>query len=116
MKSLLLDVAQWDLVLDAAGNIAAAADPYACAQDVACAIRLFAGELFYDVSKGVPYYTEIFGHAPPLSYFEALMATAAETVPGVQSAQCTVSQLENREITGSVTFLMDNGTRGIVAI
>lgn len=116
MKSLLLDTAAWDLVLDAAGNIAAAADPYACAQDVACAIRTFAGEVYYNVTLGIPYYEEILGHAPPLAYFQGIMAREAETVTGVVRAVCTISQLENRDIKGSVTFELQDGTRGTVAI
>ena len=46
MNTLYLDPQSWDLVLDAAGNIAMAKDPYAKAQDVASACRLFSGELY----------------------------------------------------------------------
>lgn len=43
MKTLLLDQKSWDLTLDAAGNIAVAAEPYAIAQDVASVISWVAG-------------------------------------------------------------------------
>ena len=46
--SLLLDLVNWDLCVDANGNIALCTEPYADVQDAACAIRLFAGELYYD--------------------------------------------------------------------
>ena len=61
MNTLLLDRTVWDLVLDAGGNIARASNPYAVAQDVASAIKLFRGELFYDTAKGIPYWTEVLG-------------------------------------------------------
>ena len=54
MNTLYLDPQSWDFVLDAAGNIAMAKDPYAKAQDVSSACRLFAGELYYDTEKGIP--------------------------------------------------------------
>ena len=40
-STLLLDQTEWDLVLDASGNIALASPPYALAQDVASAVRTF---------------------------------------------------------------------------
>ena len=49
--SLLLVTDAWDICLDAAGNIALATPPYATAQSVANAIRLFQGELFFDVRQ-----------------------------------------------------------------
>ena len=61
MNTLYLDPQSWDLVLDTAGNIALAKDPYAKAQDVASACRLFAGELYYDTEKGIPYFEETLG-------------------------------------------------------
>lgn len=116
MKSLLLDTVAWDLVLDAGGNIAAATAPYSRAQDVACAIRLFLGELWFDTSKGIPYFSEILGQAPPITIFEAYMVQAALTVPGVASARCTIESFENRLVTGAVTFTSDDGTTGTVSI
>lgn len=116
MKTLLLDVGAWDLVLDAAGNIAVATDPYAKAQDVASALRLFAGELLYDVSKGVPYFGEILGEAPPVTYFQELMVRAALTVPGVVSAQCTIESIENRAVRGQVTFRTTDGQSQSVSL
>lgn len=116
MDSLLLTLDQWDLCLDAAGNIALAAPPYALAQDVASAIRLFLGELWYDVTRGVPYFSDVLGHTPPLTEFQALMVRAALTVPGVVSAQCILSAFENRTITGQVVFVDDTGNTQTVTV
>lgn len=116
MKTLLLDTAAWDLVLDAAGNIAVAQAPYQLSQDVACAIKLFSGELWYDTSKGVPYFSTILGKAPPIEFFKAEMVRAAKTVPGVVSAICVLQSFEGRAVTGYVKFTAADGTTGTVSI
>jgi hypothetical protein len=116
MKTALLDITEWDLVLDAAGNLAIATEPYQFSQDVASAIKLFLGELWYDIGKGVPYFTDVLGHNPPITYFQALMENAALTVPGVTKATCTISQLDNRTITGEVRFTTSTGQTGLVAV
>jgi len=116
MDTLLLDISRWDLVLDAAGNIAKASAPYALAQDVASAIRLFLGELWYDTSKGVPYFESVLGHTPSLTEFQALMVKAALTVPGVVSAQCILSGFDNRTVQGQVIFTDDSGVTQTVNV
>lgn len=103
MKTLLLDITAWDLVLDINGNIAVAADPYAMAQDAASAIRLFQGELWYDTTKGVPYWATILGKSPPpLSLMKEEFVAAAMTVPGVVAARCFIAAVTNRGVTGQV--------------
>lgn len=116
MDTLLLTQNVWDLCLDAAGNIAKASRPYSLAQDVASAIRLFLGELWYDTSKGVPYFEQVLGHTPPLTEFQALMVRAALTVPGVVSAQCILASFENRTVTGQVVFVDDAGNTQTVTV
>lgn len=113
MNTLLLDQTTWDLCLDADGNIAMATEPYAPAQDVASAIRLFRGELWYDTTKGVPYFDRILGYAPPLPIFRAYMVAAANTVPGVTAAVCTVNALEDRQLTGDVFFRYQEGASAL---
>lgn len=114
MKTLLLDNTGWDLLTDAANNIALASEPYAVAQDVASALKLFLGELWYNDSKGVPYFEEILGHTPPVTFFQELMVKAAMTVPGVTSAECTIESFENRTVTGQVVFRTTTGQVGTV--
>lgn len=116
MKTTLLDASQWDIVLEAAGNLAIATAPYQFAQDVASAIKLFLGELWYDKSKGVPYFSDVLGHNPPITYFQALMERAALTVVGVVSATCTITQIQDRTITGKIEFTTATGQTGEVAI
>lgn len=108
-NTLLLDQSAWDLVIDSAGNIAVAAPPYALAQDVASAARLFLGELWYDTSKGIPYFEDVLGHLPPMSLLTGYIEKAALTVPGVVTAQCTISAFDSREISGQIQFIDETG-------
>lgn len=114
--ALLLVTDFWDVCLDAAGNIALARPPYATAQSVANAVRLFQGELWYDTRPGVPYFDTILGHAPPVSFFEAAMVRAALTVPGVASAQCIIEGVDGRTIAGQVTFTTSDGQTQVVSL
>lgn len=113
-NTLLLDRTAWDLVLDSNGNIALASPPYALEQDVASAVRLFLGELWYDTTKGIPYFEEILGQLPPVSLFTSYIEKAALTVPGVVSARCVISSFQNRAISGEIQFIDDSGRGGSV--
>lgn len=106
MNTLLLDVGLWDLTLDAFGNIALAAEPYALAQDVASACRTVLGEVYYDTTLGVNYFGQIFGLTPPASVFQEMFVAAALTVPDVVSATCILEAYNatTREATGQVLF------------
>lgn len=110
MKSLLLDVPTWDLKLDSSGNIAAASGAYAVAQDVACALRLFAGELWYDTAQGVPYFETILGFLPSRGFLMAKFSEAALGVPGVVSVVVSLDDISvARNLTGSVVCTLESG-------
>lgn len=100
--TLLLDRGTWDLTLDADGNIAVAREPYSLAQDAASAIRAFRGECQWDVALGVPYLTRVFVGNPSTSQIKALLIAAAESVPGVASAQVFLTGLSGRSLSGQV--------------
>lgn len=116
MQTLLLDLDNWDLCLDAAGNIAVAANPYSIAQDVASAVRLFVGELYYNASKGIPYFTKILGSNVPLGLVKHYVEQAALTVPEVVSATCYISGQSQRTLTGQVQVTDVNGDTTVVNI
>lgn len=101
-SSLLLDVTEWDLVLDASGNIAVAAEPYSLAQNAASAIKTFLGEVYYDVTVGVPYLQQIFGKNPPLPLLKSTFEAAAITVPGVAAAKCFITAAGDRNVSGQI--------------
>ena len=102
MQTFLLDIDTWDLVVDASGNWAVASDPYSQAQDAASMIRLFQGELYYDNTKGVPYWTLILGKLPPAQLLKAYFNDAALVVPGVTAARTFLTGITRRLLTGQV--------------
>lgn len=115
MKTLLLDVSAWDLVLDVGGNIAVATEPYALAQDAASAIRTFSdagpggvGECWYNTTLGVPYKTML-GKRPNIQLIKAKDEAAAKTVPGVVSAKCFITSISGRRVSGQVQVTDENG-------
>jgi hypothetical protein len=110
MKTLLLDTAAWDLVLDAYGNIALADDPYRIAQDVATAVRTFAGECWYDNTLGVPYFSEILGEWPPAALIKSLIEQEASKVEGVAQATCLITGFSGRAVTGQIQITDTSGS------
>jgi hypothetical protein len=61
IKSLALN-SDWDLTLDAYGNLATVTGHERVAQDVAAACRLVKGEAIFHVDRGVPHFTDILGN------------------------------------------------------
>jgi len=113
--SLLLDRTAWDLCLDAGGDIAVAAEPYSTAQDVASECRVFAGECYYDTTRGIPYFDQALGRYQPAPVLRALLEAAAMQVPGVTAATVTLSGLGDRSVTGQVQFRTNSG-EGVVGL
>ena len=105
MQTLLLDTVNWDLVVDAEGNIAVASDPYSQAQDAASSIKTFQGEVYYDTLRGVPYFQNVLGQAIPVSLLKAYFVQAALLVPGTVAAICYVSSFVNRKVSGQVQIV-----------
>ncbi len=108
-QTLLLDNTFWDLLLDSNGNIAVASAPYALAQDVASAIKLFLGELYFDTTKGIPYFSDVLAHSPPLSLLQQFIVNAALTVEDVVSAVCIIESFNGRTIVGQCQFVDTTG-------
>jgi len=104
-NTILLDPITLDLLVDSNGNIAMASPPYSIAQDVASAIKLFYGELYYNTSKGVPYLTQILGQSNSAAIMKAQAEKAALTVADVVKAKCTAIYINNRVMTGTVEII-----------
>jgi hypothetical protein len=115
MNTLLLNTANWDLTVTSSGDIAMATEPYAIAQDVASALKLFQGELYYDTTQGVPYFEQILGKYPPAQYLKAQFVLAAMTVPGVASAKAFLTGFSNRQLSGQVQITDANGQTSVVS-
>jgi len=120
MQTLLLDLTEWDLVIDAYGDIAVASDPYSISQDICSAVRLMLGELWYDTSRGIPYYQQVIGKTVNLALLKSFVEAAAKTVTGVLTAQCFISAFKDRTVTGQIQFTYavatSNGTTTTIGV
>jgi hypothetical protein len=107
--ALTSEAKNWDLFLDNAGNIAVISGPEAVAQDVACALKTFLGEVYFDITLGIPYFEQVLGRAYSLPLIQALMNAQALGVPGVVQAQTEVLGYAGRRLTGNVKFIDTTG-------
>jgi len=113
-NTILLDQSAWDMVLDSNGNIAMASSPYSIAQDVASVVRTFIGECWYDTSLGLPYWSQILGKKPSMSFIANKIQAAALTVPNVASAAVSFTNFSNRELTGQILITdTDNAVNSV---
>ncbi|WP_211629339.1 hypothetical protein, partial [Paraburkholderia nemoris] len=92
-----------------------ATEPYQIAQDVASAIRTFRGECWYDTTLGLPYWQNILGKLPTVSFIQSEIVRAALTVPNVTAATGTSLAFDNRQLSGTVEVADANGQTQSVA-
>jgi hypothetical protein len=113
MDTFYLDPVAWDLVVGADGNFVMATDGYAIAQDVASAVRCFAGECWYDTTQGVPYREDILGKRPASVYLKNQIKRAALTVPGVTGVAFNNLALNSRGLSGQILVTTSTSTTPI---
>lgn len=99
----------WDLVLDASGNLGITTGPQAVSQDVASACKLFAQDLYYDQTRGIPYRAQVLGLPYAPAILQAFLNAAALAVPTVVKAKTTITFAKPRRVTGSVEFIDQTG-------
>ncbi len=103
------DLDAWDLQLDSGGNLATKTGPEAVAQDVASAVKTFAGDLYYDQGQGIPYLSQVLGRPFSLPLVKAYLEDAALGVPTVVQARATITSLQGRKLSGSVEVIDEQG-------
>jgi hypothetical protein len=109
--TLYLDVDSWDLTLDADANIAMASAPYAAAQDVASACRLWSGEYIYNTTRGIPYQDAILGQMVPVNVLTSLYNKEAQTVPDIATASTLLQyNRQSRALSGQIQLTLVDGS------
>lgn len=114
--TLKLDKSAWDLTLDGAGRIAVSTDAYGVAQNVACAVRRFTKDTYFNRQDGVPHFQLELGSMPPEALVRSRVNRAARAVPEVAEASTTISRLEARRLEGDITITTTNGETVHVAL
>ena len=113
-KTLLLNN-NWDIYLTASGNIAVTTGDYATAQNVANAVRLFTDDAYYAPEEGIPHFITDLGAHIDMSVARNRIRNAAVGVEGVAEATVTFDGIAERELTGTVSISMQNGSSADVA-
>lgn len=115
--TLFLRPDNWDLEIDASGNIAVATDVYQQAQDIASAGRTITGDLYYNTNAGIPYLTEILGQTGyPLALYKMHLEQAALSIGGVVSAQAIIRTDNKRNVTGAILFTNEQNQNGQISL
>lgn len=114
--TLTLDLNEWDLTLDSGGNIATSVGPYAIAQNVANAVRLFTNDAWYDPERGIPHFIVDLGFLPQESVVRSRIGQAARGVEGVAAARVENLGLEDRVLTGNIRLTTTEGDTSDVAL
>lgn len=113
--TLTLDLDEWDLTLDSGGNIATCTGPYAIAQNVANAVRLFTNDAWYDPTRGIPHFIVDLGLLPESSVVRSRVGAAALGVDGVEKALVEIYGIENRVLSGNIQLTTTEGETASVA-
>lgn len=109
MHTLLLAPDSWDLFVDPNGNIAECYADYAVTQNVANACRLFTNDAYYDPDRGIPHFAIELKRKPALSILKTRLKEAAENVEGVGYASVNNLNIVNRQVSGQLNLLLNDG-------
>lgn len=116
MTTLLLDTTAWDVTLDGAGRIATVAGPYAVAQNVANAVRLFTKDAYFAQADGIPHFALDLGKRPSPAVIRSRVNRAALAVEGVATARTTITRVIDRRLEGEITITTTTGETVNVAL
>lgn len=109
--SLKLDPTTWDLRVDEYGLIVTCEGPYAIAQNVANAVRLFTKDAWFDQEKGIPHYQIELGKKPPYALLRTKIINTALSILGVADARVTWLEFTNEKVlTGNILLTLKDGS------
>ena len=101
----------WDIGVDDSGDIATVTGPYAIAQNVANAVRLFTQDAYFNADKGIPHFEIELGHLPPMPVLRTRILGAALGVPGVADASANFDSYTDRILSGEILITTTDGER-----
>ena len=109
MISLLLNN-NWDITLYNNGSLKTADPNYSIAQNVACAVRLFTSDAYFNTDIGIPHFDVTLKRNPALSVIRSHIKKAAMSVDGVKNAEVIINN-DNGIIQGEILITLENGER-----
>lgn len=109
MITFKLNENNWDLEMTESGQIAIRKGDLALAQTVANAQRIFKGEAYFNVNRGIPFAPEVLSGRPSESLVIGYLEREARNVDGVQGANVYLETFENRIVTGRTQIIKSDG-------
>lgn len=115
--TIYLNPETWDLDIDASRNIAMASTPYAQAQNVASACRVWQNECPLRKVRGVPYEASVLGYRPTLLQLAGWFKTEAALVVGVDTVTPVLTfDSSARGLGGQIQLTLTDGNTANVSI
>ncbi len=108
MNTIILDD-NWDICLDAGGNISQDNGDYAIVQSVANACRAFTQDMFYNQDEGIPHFLVTFPNKPNTFIIADYLEKEAEKFDEVEKAEFTNISIENRVLYGDLELTLTSG-------
>lgn len=109
--SLYLDPSTWDIGIDSVGRLKTVSNPYAIAQDVACACKAVLGEVIYDTTLGIPYFSSLFGRHVSTTLVTHYLSKQAMRLPTVSTVNVSLSADKSTRNTSGQIYITD--TNGV---
>jgi hypothetical protein len=109
----------WDMQLDAEGNIILADSDYAIAQNCANEIRLWTNDAYYQADNGIDWMNVQLAKGLDATVLRSEIRAACMRVAGVQSVSSIVLNsfdTETRELRGEIVVITENGNNVTVRI
>ena len=113
--SLRLTVDQdWDIQLDSHGRIVTCTGPYAIAQHVSNAIKLWTNDAYFDPQSGIPHKVVDLGIKLQPSIVISRFKSAALSVEGVAGVDVQDLKTDKRKLTCMVNLHLTDGSTAAV--
>ena len=109
MKTFALDE-NWDVFCNEVGNIALKDGNDRLVQDVSSSVRVFKGELPFDLERGVDY-TDVDNNRDSLNYE---MNEQVQLVEGVDDSLVVFNSIENRTLSAQIFVTNADGEQIVV--
>lgn len=93
-----------DIYLNGLNNLAMSEDAQGLANVVLNRTQTATGELQYDLSAGIPYFTTVFSDSPDLQMYEAFMRQDALSTPGVERVTAFSIDVSNNILTYKINL------------
>ena len=116
--TLQLDINNWDLTLDSVGKLAVTTGPYAVAQNVANAQRLFKKDACLFQKRGIPHFQTELGdkYSVSASVTRSRLKKTAKSVEGVKDATALLRLEEGRIIGVTTKITLNDGTTAEIEV